>query len=90
MTTMQQPRFSFLSFQHFSFGKVVQDFDSVRRGTPMVFVLLVCAWMSLLFAFAVYSMQLLLLALRLVLTVFKSVCGSEMLGTVITGAWLQA
>lgn len=90
MTTMQQPRFHFLSLQHFSIGKVVQDFDSVRRGTPMVFILLVCAWMSLLFTFIVYSMQLLLLALKLVSTIFKTICGSEMLQTVLTGAWVQA
>lgn len=87
---MQQTRFHFLSLQHFSIGKVVQDFDSVRRGTPMVFILLVCAWMSLLFTFAVYSLQLLLLALKLVSTIFKTICGSEMLGTVIMGAWVQA
>lgn len=90
MTTMQQPRFHFLSLQHFSICKVIQDFDSVRRGTPMVFILLVCAWMSLLFTFTVYSMQLLLLVWKLVAAVFRTVCGSEMLGTVITGAWVQA
>lgn len=87
---MQHPRFHFLSLQHFSIGKVVQDFDSVRRGTPTVFILLVCAWMSLLFTFTVYSMQLLLFALKLLSVIFKTICGSEMLGIVITGLWVQA
>ena len=90
MTTHQTPRFTFFSLQHFSLRNVFEDWDSVRRGPPLVFLLLCCAWASLTFTCTVYTMQLLLGILRLLGVVFRTALGSEMMGTVVAGAWVQA